>query len=427
LLRPISILLLALPAISDAQEPPSSPRETPALGELPATSLLPNGSQMKNVVLPRYTVARELESVLKAETMTLVSDGVIKGNTVTIDFLNPDQSAKGRIDLVSATVYQAKGMVKTQEPVKIRSDQLYATGSGLFYSFAKREGFLLGPVTTTILSQPEKTMTRPQLSFYATVFTGFSLSLQPLQAAPPPNLTTAEKAAHVLAAESKATAASKAAATTQDGVDAERIASEKALKAAAAFITAAEVPKPEVPTQVPTQVPAKPLEVQLAANTTLIESDGGMYFDAEEGVLVYLGNVRVTDARFDLKGANELKIFFAKKPGPATPKTPKSADAGLSKVGGSLGKAERIIATGAVLIHQKPGPDQKPPIDASGAVFNYDVKTGETILSGGYPWVKQGDSFMRAKQPELILRIQKSGSFITQGKWSMGGNLDQTQ
>jgi hypothetical protein len=45
------------------------------------------------------------------------------------------------------------------------------------------------------------------------------------------------------------------------------------------------------------------------------------------------------------------------------------------------------------------------------------------ILSGGYPWVKQGATFMRAEQPNLNLRILKSGSFVTEGKWVMGGPI----
>jgi hypothetical protein len=31
---------------------------------------------------------------------------------------------------------------------------------------------------------------------------------------------------------------------------------------------------------------------------------------------------------------------------------------------------------------------------------------------------------MRAKQPNLTLRIQKSGSFVTEGNWDMGGSLE---
>ena len=59
---------------------------------------------------------------------------------------------------------------------------------------------------------------------------------------------------------------------------------------------------------------AKPLEVKTGPNDTVINCTGGAYFDADAGVLVYLKNVTVKDPRYDMTGANELKIFFEKKP-----------------------------------------------------------------------------------------------------------------
>ena len=154
-----------------------------------------------------------------------------------------------------------------------------------------------------------------------------------------------------------------------------------------------------------------------------------MFFDADEGVVVYLKKVRVNDPRFTLSGANELKVFLAKKPaaGKAKPDAKNKQDANpLSNgLGSKFGDVERIVATGAVRILQKQPAAGKDPIEASGAIFTYHTKTGQIILSGGYPWVKQGSSFMRAEQPNLNLRILKNGSFVTEGKWVMGGNLEK--
>ena len=84
------------------------------------------------------------------------------------------------------------------------------------------------------------------------------------------------------------------------------------------------------------------------------------------------------------------------------------------------------MATGAVLLDQKPTEAGKEPIKASGAIFTYNIKDDQIILKGGYPWVMQGTTYMRAKEPNLILRISpKAGSFVTEGNWEMGGNLDQ--
>lgn len=97
----------------------------------------------------------------------------------------------------------------------------------------------------------------------------------------------------------------------------------------------------------------------------------------------------------------------------------------MANIGAGFEDVERILATGAVRLLQKQGGEGKPPIEASGAIFNYNVKTGEIVVTGGYPWFKQGANYLRASEPDLTLRIQRSGSFSTQGKWQMGGELNQ--
>jgi lipopolysaccharide export system protein LptA len=170
-----------------------------------------------------------------------------------------------------------------------------------------------------------------------------------------------------------------------------------------------------------------------------------MYFDAEAGVLVYLKNVTVTDPRFTLTGADELKVFFAKKdPKKITPSDKKneqkkeSSSSEPNKAEGekketvkkpetigpaaNFGDVQKLIASGTVRLVQK-GVAGKDPVEASGGLLTYDVPKGEIIISQRYPWVKQGSFFARAKQPNLTLRLLNSGSFTTQGEWEMGGNL----
>jgi hypothetical protein len=168
-----------------------------------------------------------------------------------------------------------------------------------------------------------------------------------------------------------------------------------------------------------------------------------MYFDSDAGVLVYLKNVVVKDPRYDLSGADELKIFFAKKPveakpaestplaatetaSPAPPDAKTNAKSPLGgDIGAKFGDVERIVATGAVRIDQKPVAG-KEAIKASGRVFTYHLKEDRIILSGGYPWFTQGTTYMRAKKPNLTLQLfPKTCSFNTQGEWEMGGNLEQ--
>lgn len=145
-----TFLLIVSPALSWAAEAPVTPKRAP---QIPVVSMLPDGSKLKGVMLPRYDENQRLTGVLKSEAMTLVSADQIAGEIVSVELFNPDQSPKARIDLISATFYQEKGLIKANEPVEMKSDQMTASGSGLYYSFTGGKGFLLGPVTTILKPQ----------------------------------------------------------------------------------------------------------------------------------------------------------------------------------------------------------------------------------------------------------------------------------
>ena len=192
----------------------------------------------------------------------------------------------------------------------------------------------------------------------------------------------------------------------------------------------------------PTPAPDKPLDFKPGPDHTVIKCESGMYFDSDKGLLVYLKNVRVDDPQYILTGADVLHIYMAQKPEPkpdpkkkpkpgdknAKADAPKKEDKGpVPSIGGNFDEVEKIVATGAVRILQKAVEKGKQPVEASGALFTYDPKTGDILLSGGYPWVKQGDFFARAKEPNLTLRMKKSGDFVTEGNWEMGGRLNKNK
>lgn len=412
--------------------------------KMQAMALLPDGSELKEVMLPRYDEKRQLVGVLKAKTLTLVSAGKIAGKTVAIEFFNPDQSGRGRIDLTTALFDQEKGFLTAIEPVEIKSDRMSAQGTSLYYSFDQGEGFLRGPATTTLQAPPKTAMKTPSTPLRATAFLGASLMTQSLIAAPPPSITAQEKAALQQDAISKAPAAAAATEAVLVTLNQNLADADRAAIAARAFIATAAVPSPPAAPE-PAAAATKPLEVNPGADDTVIECKGGMYFDADEGMLVYMKDVTVKDPRFNLSGANELKVFFGKKPPkpikvtkpseppqtaplpsdqPVKPKTPEKTGFG-GGIGNNFGDVERIVATGAVLIEQK-GAAGKEPIKASGAIFSYQIKADQIIIKGGYPWFTQGATFMRAMEPDLILRLSpKTGGLVTEGNWQMGGNLEQ--
>ncbi len=273
-------------------------------------------------------------------------------------------------------------------------------------------------------------MKTPSSSLRATGLLGMTLLAHSLQAAPPQPVSPAESASLAADAKSKSAEVAASNAMAKTRLETDLADSTAASQAVAEFLVQADLPA--VP---PAAEPvAKPLEVKNGPSDTIIHCTGGMYFDADNGVLVYLKDVTVNDPRYKLTGADELKIFFEKKPvepkkeGAASePET--SADkkeAGLGgDIGAKFGDVERIVATGAVVLDQKAAPG-KEPIKASGRIFTYNLKDDVVIISRGFPWFTQGTTYMRANEEALSLKIYpKTGSFATEGDWTMGGNIEQ--
>jgi hypothetical protein len=423
----ISIFLLSA-GIVYANDPLAEATKNPM-------ALLPNGSVLHGVLLPRYDKDRNLVGDLKAEVMTLVNPEKTQGENVLIQFYHPDRSLRGKVKLQNAVFNQTTSQLLAEEPVEITTDKLVAKGNGLIYAFQTGQGFLIGPSTTWISYSEPSTSMRPSTNQTAALL---ALCLAPSLtiAAPPTNVSEAELAQISAAAASTKPQLDSKTDSTEATLKADITEGEKASEAAHSFVKSGDLKdiSPE-----PTKEGA-PLEVTPGPNDTVIKCDGGMYFDAEAGVLVYLKNVSVTDPRFTLTGADELKVFFDKK----EPKKPKPTDKKESnkpepvdkkeadnkqvtkkpKASGpaaNFGDVKKLIATGTVHFVQK-GVAGKEAVEASGGILTYDVPKGEIIISQRYPWVKQGKFYARAKQPNLTLRLLNNGSFSTQGEWEMGGN-----
>ncbi len=377
--------------------------------------LLPTGSVLTGVLLPRYDAERNLVGTLKAQTMTLLDAERIQGNDVLIRFYNPDRSPRGKVELVNALFDQEKGRLYANEPVEVTNDRLLAKGTGLVYAFQEGgQGFLRGPASTRIFAPPATAMNAKPVSTAA-----LALAFAPglLLALEPPFVTEKELAAIQADAKTMKPEAAAASLATEQQLAEQLGANSSLVNTALEFVKTSEMPPTKEPA-VEIPAPSAPLAIEPGPDDTIINCEDGMYFDSDKGRLVYFGNVKLEDPGFTLTGANELTIFFEQKPSDS--QAPKEKAAGLG--GGNFGEAEKMVATGAVHILQK-SVDGKAPVEASGRVLTYYVKTGEIIISDGFPWVKQGDFFARAKQPDLTLRMLNDGTFATRGNWEMGGKL----
>ena len=249
MIRQLSILFLTAPLLA-GQEPEAAVKKSPI-------SLLPNGSVLQGVLLPRYDDERRLVGDLKADVMTLIDGTRIQGQDVLIRFYNPDRTLSGRVELTRALFDQEKSSLYAKQDVKLIRDQLTATGGGLVYSFETGQGFLLGPVSTRLSPPPVPTsMNVNPLTFPAAALIAFAPAT--LTAAPPAFVSPEELAEikeEAQSAKPKIDAANQSASAE---LSADRKAAAAASESATAFMrknninTIAAEGEPEE---------AKPLEV----------------------------------------------------------------------------------------------------------------------------------------------------------------------
>jgi len=476
--------------------------EEPESGGLLNADLMPDGGILRNVLIPQYDQNLVLAATLRAEEMKIsvvkstdkpevkppptprlpAGKPAKKSNPVEIkwidalkvqlEFLNPDRTARAKIDMATARYDAQKQLLTSEEPVSLVSDDLTAKGSSLVYDLKNTRGFLRGPVTaTTKIDQSTSMNTQPvrQALAAGSLMMAAAASL-PAQEPPAPN-TLAEKIAAARLSEDQLAALDRdaesregivqaAAETAAQAYESALQASEKASDSMAGFLRAAAMTvllaEPH-PTSGANDVPRPNLPANPAQ--TRITSDNGAFFDSKEGLLVFLKNVVVADPRFSLTGADEVKVFFdsreeteaarakvmaemkaraeakAKAEGkhPATVPDPPAAeeDAGKKEKAGladaKFGEPNRIIATGSAVVveYRADGPDGEA-VKASARTVIYDLKKGEFILRGGSPWLLREGQLSSVPGNDAYIVIQKDGSFVT-GNGGIDAKMDITE
>lgn len=433
---------LLLPALLAISTPCVGADEAEQSGKkLPGSTLLPDGSQLQGVVIPKHNEQYQLENSLMADVVTLVNDEIIAGERVTIDFFGEGGKRSARIKLGEATFNQTAGMLRASEEVTLDAETYRARGTGLHYALRSNRGLLIGPATSLIQNSPKETaMNSKAPSLIAA--TGIALVSQTGDAAaqnPDGEANPEAVKVNTVKKNPVAEARQEARAELRKQLEATRTTDAEVRE----FVERVPLDYEELTGAPPPRPPAEPLEFEPGPNHTVVKCEGGMYFDAQQGHLVYLKEVRVDDPQYILTGADVLRVYMARKPEPAKkdgkdqpdkeadklkPNKGEGDDEGeasdqegpVPSLGGDFDSVEKIVATGAVRILQQSVQKGEQPVEASGAFFTYNPETGDITLSGGYPWVKQGDYYARAQQPNLTLYLKKDGSFTTEGRWEMG-------
>lgn len=469
------VSLLMTSSIVIAKDKADSNGESETKSAFPSLDILPEGSILKRVRLPRYDKDFKPSSMLKADQLTVVNNHQIDGKNVTIELYEKNGKVQARAEMRHAIYDQKDSTLHANESITVRGESFSAKGKGLIFHWNNKRGFLVGPATTEFLLNPPETTSTMQLktnhpsatkALAGVLITSLATTLTTsVMAEPPERLTEAQlveldglvkPSSEIIKAKQNETA--KILANEQQLVSTADATMKPFLKGigqdallvqnTATPQTGATVPKNPVaqkttPSKVETGSKAAitPEPPQLLK----IECDGGLYFDTDTGVLAYLKNVRLTEPRFKLNCTKELKVFLTQKEvEPKKGAKPEKENAvveseskvvtknsGAKKEGGeslskSFGDLKRIVAIGEVRVVSKD--ENGKTFIATAETASYDAKTGEMILRGGLPRIQYGpNQYLASQAPGQYIRMLKNGKLVTTGKWAMQIDTSQTK
>lgn len=326
---------------------PDGGGETDGSGGLFSGGLLPNGSILKNVVLPSYDEKLRLVSTVNAGDLTIFTRDEIRVdpktgkeknfptldkveiNKLRIRFFNIDRTPKGNIAMSQARLEIRKKitLLTSDEPVSFVSEDMKVDGSALAFDTKNNRGFLHGPVTAVAKTKDKRTSMNASPAQRALAAGAMMMAAAPAlpaqEAAPAtePSVTTAQRFSRSLlskaeldqlAAETASRAPQQIAETSAAGENLAEVTrkSEDARLTMNSFLQAASLASmlaEAAPAALP-DVPRPPAFND--PNETVVKSKNGAYFDSKEGLLIFLGDVTVKNPQLDLKGASEVKLFM---------------------------------------------------------------------------------------------------------------------
>ncbi|MGB0993420.1 MAG: hypothetical protein ACPG32_13250, partial [Akkermansiaceae bacterium] len=123
----------------------------------PALDILPEGSILRRVHLPRYNKDFDPISLLKADTLTVISDHEIQGTGITIEIYGENAARVAHTKIHTAIYDTENSTLNATEAIYLKGEKYEASGKGLIFEWKSRRGFLTGPALTnfTITTPPE--------------------------------------------------------------------------------------------------------------------------------------------------------------------------------------------------------------------------------------------------------------------------------
>jgi len=440
-----SPLLLALvlfgtgPERAPAQkEPEGKNPELPYQKLGPIMDNLPAGSMLKEVRIPVFNKKLERMALLQSDFLKVLTKRDLRAENIALRYFQ-DDSVLIRMRMSSANFSLNTGILRAHKVITLRGGKIRGQGAGGIFHLESRSGFLRGPVSTLLAASdnpkgnppasgknehpPENPLSPAGLSELATAFTG------------PEGLTGTERRKIDTLLQSRTRSVLANRAPTRNFMTQSRQSSGKADADLRSFSHTIQIPESKLLSPVSQGNPVTPPPVKATRGEVLITAEGGMFLNPERGHISYLRNIEVTESRFTLTCAGHLKVFFPPQDlSKAIRNSDTSSRDNTLPVGGESREKEKtfselvdpylFVISGGVRVALKDPSGRNPPSIATGETAVVNRRTGDIVLQGGTPTIRQGLNSLTAGSPDLYLRLYQNGDFYAEeGLWTTVGDL----
>ncbi|MEE2734974.1 MAG: hypothetical protein VYC57_06385 [Verrucomicrobiota bacterium] len=440
-----SPLLLALvlfgtsPERAPAQEEPEGKNpELPYQKLGPIMDNLPAGSMLKEVRIPVFNKKLERMALLQSDFLKVLTKRDLRAENIALRYFQ-DDSVLIRMRMGSANFSLNTGILRAHKVITLRGGKIRGQGAGGIFHLESRSGFLRGPVSTLLAASdnpkgnppasgknehpPENPLSPAGLSELATAFTG------------PEGLTGTERRKIDTLLQSRTRSVLANRAPTRNFMTQSRQSSGKADADLRSFSHTIQIPESKLLSPVSQGNPVTPPPVKATRGEVLITAEGGMFLNPERGHISYLRNIEVTESRFTLTCAGHLKVFFPPQDlSKAIRNSDTSSRDNTPPVEGESREKEKtfselvdpylFVISGGVRVALKDPSGRNPPSIATGETAVVNRRTGDIVLQGGTPTIRQGLNSLTAGSPDLYLRLYQNGDFYAEeGLWTTVGDL----
>lgn len=149
MIRPLATLLCILSAALPAWA--QAPGAKNAKGEFPGLNLLPAGSVVKGISLPRYENHR-VSSHIMANELKVISAQLVKLSGIRSLMYKEDGSTTV-VEMQLADYNFETEMIISKVKATVRNPQFSSEGAAVSFSTQRQQGLLKGPVNTVINTQ----------------------------------------------------------------------------------------------------------------------------------------------------------------------------------------------------------------------------------------------------------------------------------